>query len=197
MIFVAAQKPVIESMSEAEVILRLAFWLLSQDGAGPHADVAIDGAHVSIAAHEASGRWIEERTVFPIGQFLADTKCIHRNNDSTDWHGDYDWNNSSITIKSVHGFDVQVALHGRLVKVECKGGPISPKSTKSVNAILASAIGQAICADLVTDSDEVWVAVPDSPGFEAVGRRITNRRGFAGTGIRIALVGRTGVRILN
>ena len=41
-----------ESMPEAEVTLRLAFWLLNRADQESHADIAIDGAHVRIARHE-------------------------------------------------------------------------------------------------------------------------------------------------
>ncbi len=47
-----------EFMPEAEVTLRLAFWLLDNADA-EHADIAIDGAHVLIKAHEQNGRSVE------------------------------------------------------------------------------------------------------------------------------------------
>ena len=67
-----------ELMPEPEVTLRLAFWLLRRAGVKSHADIAIDGAHVRIAAHEQAGRRIEERTVFDIQSFLTANENVGR-----------------------------------------------------------------------------------------------------------------------
>ena len=182
------------SMPEAEVTLRLAFWLLRRAEPKSHADIAIDGAHVRIAAHEQAGRHIEERTVFDIQSFLAANKCDPR--DLKDqWRGTYGFEGHTLRIRSVQSFDVQVACDGMDIKAECKGGLLQP-SGRGAAAISASAIGQVIVSGSSGQSEELWVAVPDSPAFEKVGRRILKGRAFADTGIKISLVSRAGVRLL-
>src|SRR4051812_20988700 len=40
-----------------------------------HADIAVDGAHVRIKAHEQNGRRVDERVVFDIKAFLVAADC--------------------------------------------------------------------------------------------------------------------------
>jgi hypothetical protein len=58
-------------MPEAEVTLRLAFWLLDHTDDSEHADIAVDGAHVRIKAHEQNGRAVAERIVIDIRSVLS------------------------------------------------------------------------------------------------------------------------------
>ena len=183
-----------DSMPEAEVTLRLAFWLLNRSDGKTHADVAIDGAHVRISGHEQQGKWVEERVVFDIRDFLESNGC-HAKNLTDEWRGTYTFEGHSLEIKSASGFDVKVRCKDKYIKAECKGGPFQPKRDK-VAAIYAIAIMQAILSGLNAESEELWVAVPDSPAFESYGRRILRSSVFARVGITIALVGRSGVRIL-
>lgn len=107
------------------------------------------------------------------------------------WRGLYSWNGHSLYIQSVHGFDVQVRLGDREIRAECKGG--GQPSTQ-----LASAIGQAIVCATGDTAEELWVAVPDTDRFEATAKCILSKSpALANAGIRIALVGITGVRLLN
>jgi hypothetical protein len=184
-----------ESMPEAEVTLRLAFWILDRGDHQSHADIAIDGAHCRIAAHRQAGRWIEDRTVFDIRAFLGANEC-HPENLKDEWRGSYSRKGQTLTIKSVCGFDVQARCDGKDIRAECKRGPLQPVKGRSATAILAFAIGQIIVSGSKAQSEELWVAVPDSPTFENAGGRIIKSRAFADTEIRIALVGRNGVRLL-
>jgi hypothetical protein len=184
-------------MPEALVTLHLAFWLLDQAAQNSHVDVAIDGAHVRIIAHEAAGRSVTEQTIFPIEEFLVSKGCrSHILKDN--WRGTYGWKGHTLCIRSTQGFDVQGILNGKSVKAECKGGPLLPTKGKSVSAILAGAIGQALISDSIMPDDEIWIAVPDSPSFERIGTRIAKTRTLQQTGIRIVLVNREGsLRFLN
>lgn len=192
------QKPTkTESMPEAEVTLRLAFWLLSRAGRESHADVSIDGAHVHIAAHEQVGRQIQERTVFDIRSFLAKNGW-YPGNLKDDWRGTYTREGQSLRIQSVHGFDVQVSHGSKSIKAECKGGRLYPVRGRGAAAVLASAIGQAIVSSSnAQPPEELWVAVPDSPKFDEAAQRIKRSPAFGKTGIRIALVGKAAVRLLS
>jgi hypothetical protein len=182
-------------MPEAEVALRLAFWLLDRSDQKAHADIAIDGAHVRIATYQQAGHRIEERIVFDIRSFLAANRC-HPESLKDQWRGSYSRNGQSLTIKSICGFDVQVSCDGKDIKAECKGGPLKSVKGRGAATSFASAIGQVIVSGSSAQSEELWVAVPDSPAFEKAGTRINMSRAFASTGIRIALVGRSGVRML-
>ena len=131
------------SMPEAEVTLRLAFWLLRRAEPKSHADIAIDGAHVRIAAHEQAGRHIEERTVFDIQSFLAANKCDPR--DLKDqWRGTYGFEGHTLRIRSVQSFDVQVACDGMDIKAECKGGLLQP-SGRALPLSLPLPSGRSSC----------------------------------------------------
>ena len=180
-----------ETMPEAELTLRLAIALLEVSGFGSHAKVAIDGAHVRIKGHYAKGRWVEEQNIFDIAGFLSD--CGFRHGELKDgWQGKYTYNGSSLDIKPNSGFDVQVNVSGRWIRVECKGGPIVPTKGKSPNAILASAIGQVICEECVIEGDDLWVAIPDSPQFQRTAERIATVPAFCRSKIKIVLVNRHG-----
>ena len=182
------------SMPEAEVTLRLALWLLDRSVKGTHADVAIDGAHIRIRAHEQAGKRIEERIVFDIRGFLSDNKC-NPERLKDEWRGTYSYDRHGVTIKSGMGFDVRVRCDGKEIKAECKGGPLQP-TREQVKVIFATAVLQVILCGSEGESEELWVAVPDSHVYEDVGRQILKSPIFSRTGIRIALVGKTGVRLL-
>jgi hypothetical protein len=169
-----------EKMHEAEVALRLAFYLLDLSNGQSHANISLDGMH-----HHA----------FPIPTFLHE-KGWHRENSQGAFCGSYTRKDKTLTIKSVQGFDVQVTCDGRNIKAECKGGALGAIKGKGPTIILAEAIGQAIASGLATPEEELWVAVPDSPKFENAGARIIRSPVFARTGIKIALVGKNGVRLL-
>jgi hypothetical protein len=177
-------------MPEAEVTLRLAFWLLEQAELGAHAAVAIDGAHIRVKAHKQIGQQIEERQVFDIGGFLALHEC-YPTKLKDDWRGIYGWKDRTMEIRSIHGFDVQVTVGGKAIKAECKGA--GQPSTQ-----LSSAIGQVIVSASHSDNEELWIAVPDTPKFETTAKQILSRSpAFVSSGIRIALVGEDGVLLLN
>ena len=171
-------------MHEPEVALRLAFWLLDRCGGSPHADLSIDGANIKI----------EARAVFDIQAFLKEHGWLAESL-RDGWRGTYRRDNRTLSIKSAPGFDVQVTCDDKRIRAECKGGRLRPKG-RSASAILASAIGQAIaCAD-GADSEQLWIAVPDSESFEKACRRIMAGAVFKRTGIQIALVSRTGTRVI-
>jgi hypothetical protein len=182
-------------MPEAEVTLRLAFWLLDHSDDAQHADIAIDGAHVRIKAHEQNGRRVDEQVVFDIKAFLAAADC-QPNSLTDEWRGTYQRRGKTFTVRSVAGFDVTVKGSRNTVAAECKGGPLIPTKGKSVAAVFASAIGQVVTCSAEAQPERLLIAVPDSPAFERGGRQILRGAVFQKTGIEIALVGRPDVRLL-
>jgi hypothetical protein len=183
-------------MPEAEVSLRLALWLLNRAKQKSHAEIAIDGAHVRIKAHEQAGQGIEERIVFDIRRFLAANRC-HPQDLTDEWRGTYNFEGHTLRIRSVPGFDVHVKCDAKEIRAECKGGPLRPVKGRRISQRFADAIGQVIVAGSDSEIEELWVAVPYSTSFANVGARITKSPAFAKTGIKIALVSKTGVRLLN
>jgi hypothetical protein len=178
-----------ESMPEAEVALRLAFWFLDSTENEAHVDIAIDGAHVRVRQHEAAGTLVKERVIFDIKSYLQNEQCYSKNL-TGDWQGEYKRKNCTFTIRSIQGFDVSFQADGRTIKAECKGLR-SAKGT-SESTILAHGIGQVIASGSTAPNDELWVAVPDFPAFKRAGARILKSEIFLKTGIRIALVNRNG-----
>jgi hypothetical protein len=182
-----------DAMPEAEVSLRIAFWLLDVRG-GDRAEVAIDGAHVEIAEHQQQGQRVPARTVFDIRGFLREHHWVQQT--GSDWRGTYARGRQLLSIRSVAGFDVQVfGASGGTTKVQCKGGPLVTVKGKGAGNILTSAVGQAVVSDS-DGADHLMIAAPDSEGFERAAERIMNGRLFRMTGIQIALVGRENVRVL-
>ena len=181
-----------KSMPEAEVTLLLALALLREGDADSFAQIAIDGAHVRIKAHKANGQWIAERIIFDIAGFLKDHGCTPVGPLQDGWQENYTCGSSSFEIKARQGFDVEVNVAGRPIKVECKGGPLEPIKVKSPNAIIATAVGQVICENSVGNDDELWVAVPDSAQFQRATERIIAVPVFCKSEIKIALVSREG-----
>lgn len=183
-------------MQEAEVTLRLAFWLLDRGGPNSTAQIAIDGANVRIAPHQQAGRQIQERIVFQIEGFLESNGCEPVDGDG--WRGTYRRGESSLTIKSRQGFDVEVVSPKGTIQVECKGGPLAPKKGRSTHAILSSAIGQVITCGSARAGNELWVAVPASASFEKAAKKICKSEIFSRTRIRLALVAMDGsVRLVD
>jgi hypothetical protein len=184
------------TMAEAEVTLRFAFWLLNSEEPESHADLAIDGAHVRIKSHRQLGRYVEERTVFLIEDFLAASGCSPVA-PKDEWRGKrFTRNGRTFSIQSMQGFDVRVSSGTRLVLAECKGGPLETIKGKSASLILAGAIGQVITSDSPYNA-ELWVAVPDSPAFRKTAHAIRRKPTFRATGIRIALVSESGVLVVD
>ena len=125
-----------KSMPEAEVTLRLVFWLFDHIGQPCDAKIAIDGAHVRI----------KDKCIFRIVRFLKFHSCCPDGEVRDGWKGKHTRNGSCFEIKAGHGFDIQVKVAGSWIKVECKGGPLKPRKGKSPNAILSEAIGQVVGA---------------------------------------------------
>ncbi|MBI2816067.1 MAG: hypothetical protein HYX72_03920 [Acidobacteria bacterium] len=178
-------------MPEAEVTLRFCFWLLDHTNEVTQADVAIDGAHVRIKPHKQGNQVVEERIVFDIGRFLIENGCTRQSHEHV-FRGDYRRRNQLLKIRSRVGFDVQVKVDGRKIRAECKGGPLQKVKGKSALVTLAKAVGQIVVSERSSLDDDLWVAVPRSPEFEAAAKKAVSSELFVKTGIRIALVAKTG-----
>jgi hypothetical protein len=107
-------------MSEAEVAIRLAEYLLSLPNAADHATLAIDGAVIAS---------VDRGRIFEIEQFLAANRWqLGQQEGKREWHGAYSRGGKQLHINSIAGTgDVVVQVGNRRVIAECKGGPLIKK----------------------------------------------------------------------
>jgi hypothetical protein len=174
-----------DRISEAEVALRLAEFILSLPHSGAMASVAIDGASINVG----------DPIVFDIGRFMA----------WTGWEqirepqfgrgartGAYRRNDKTIRVHSRPGEgDVVATIDGRRVVAQCKKGPLVRKTGGPEYALLTAALGQALLFDVSAD-DIVVTAVPDTLVFRKLAEIWRSRPLVRQAGIRIALVARDG-----
>jgi len=172
-----------QRMPEAEVSLRLAFWLIETKRVNSDVRVAIDGAQV------ATGEIIH----FPLIDFMTSTgwKCA---GPPTRWQGIYRCGSydTGIEIHSRPGVgDVVAELRdGRVLRVECKKGPLTLVSGSPEYPLLRSVLGHLLTLDEVNESDIIAVAVPKSARFPELAARWRAAPLVRRCGIHILLVGR-------
>ncbi|WP_246777339.1 hypothetical protein [Microvirga sp. VF16] len=172
-------------MSDAEVALRLAEFILSLPASGAMASVAIDGASIKVG----------DAVAFNIGRFMAGTGWeqikepqVGRNA----WTGAYRRSDKTIRVHSrPGGGGVVTTVDGRRVIAQCERGPLVRKPGGPEYALLTAALGQALLVDVSAD-DIVVAAVPDTPVFRKFAETWRSRPLVRRAGIRIALVARAG-----
>lgn len=171
-------------MPEAEVALRLAFYLLSLAQSKGTAVVAIDGAQVKVGDAE----------VFPIeGFLLAKGWQQVEQSGKNSWQGTYILDGKHLNVHSDSGSgDVVVPLESGQVRAECKKGPLVKKKGSQERPLLNCAIGQLMTVRTVCDNDFLVAAVPKTDRFAALAREWQSRPLIERSGIRIVLVGRDG-----
>jgi hypothetical protein len=174
-----------DRMSEAEVALRLAEFLLSLPHSGAMASVALDGASIKVG----------DAIVFDISRFMAGIgweqirEPQFGRNART---GAYRRSNKTIRVHSRPGEgDVVATIDGRRIVAQCKNGPLVRKPGGPEYALLTAALGQALLFDVSAD-DIVVAAVPDTPVFCKLAEIWRSRPLVRRAGIRIALVARGG-----
>jgi hypothetical protein len=155
----------IDKMSEAEVSIRIAFFLIEERITSSDVTVAIDGAQIKtkLAVH------------FPVMDFLASygwTKIPNENS----WQGTYtnrQWDPCSIKIHSLPGQgDIVATLHsGQTLRVESKKGPLLNSKSSQEYPLIREALGQLLTIEKVDDKDILAVAVPYSDKFEALAKQ--------------------------
>jgi hypothetical protein len=174
-----------DRMSEAEVALRLAEFILSLPHSGAMASVAIDGASIKVG----------DAIVFDIGRFLAGIgweqirEPQFGRNART---GAYRRGDKTIRVHSrPSAGDVVATIDGRRIVARCKKGSLVRKLGSPEYALLTAALGQALLFDVSAD-DIVVTAVPDTPVFRKLAEIWRSRPLVRRAGIRIALVARDG-----
>jgi len=170
-------------MSEAEVSLRLATYILQLPGASNSIDVALDDQH-----YQSAGK-----VIFPIAEFLiAEGWTLTKQQGKQPWQGVYERGEHDILLTpESRGGDVVATIGSRRIRAECKKGPLVKTRGNPQNKLIHEAIGQLMTVQTVDATDILVVAVPQSDPCQAKvawGQRPLMRR----VGIVFALVGRDG-----
>lgn len=174
-----------DRMSEAEVAVRLAAFILSLPHSGAMASVAIDGASMKVG----------DAIVFDIGRFMAGTgweQIKEPQFGRSARTGTYRRNDKTIRVHSRPSEgDVVATIDGRRIIARCRKGTLVRKPGSSEYALLTAALGQALLFE-VSAGDIVVAAVPDTPAFRRLAEVWRERPLIKKAGIRIALVARNG-----
>jgi hypothetical protein len=174
-----------DHMSEVEVALRLAEFILSLPNSGAMASVAIDEASIKVG----------DAVIFDIGRFMAATGWEQIKEPRVGynaWTGAYQRGDKTIRVHSRPSEgDVVATVNGRRIVAECKKGPLVRKPGSPEYPLLTTALGQALLFD-VSGNDIVVAAVPDTPVSRKLAETWQSRPLVRRAGIRIALVARDG-----
>jgi len=153
-----------KKMPEAEVSLRLAFYLIHSGLAASNVHVAIDGAQVKTT----------DTIHFAIAEFLKGLAWSKGMIDDV-WQGTYSHcehqHRVVIHSKSGRGDVVAELTTGRILRVESKKGPLVRSKSSQEYPLLREALGQLLTIEDISDRDLLAVAVPQSPKFEELVQR--------------------------
>ena len=172
-------------MSEAEVSLRLAIYLVMSGLVRSDVEVALDGAQVKIG----------QKQHFDVMGFLRPLGWLPEQ-DSSRWQCKY-FNPSaahSIVIHSQSGRgDVTATLaSGEPLVVEAKKGTITNCKSSSEYPLLREAIGQLLTLEAVPENAVLAVAVPHGERFVKLAARWREAPLVKRSGIRLLTVAQTG-----
>jgi hypothetical protein len=169
-----------ENMSEAEVSLRIAFYLIEHDLVASDIDVAIDGAQVKTGdtRHFSITEFIAQNAYTPTTPFPS-------------WQGIYCRASPGfrIRIHSTSGKGDVVALlrSGHTLRIESKKGPLMRSRSSAEYPLLREAIGQLMTVQAAGDSDILAVAVPKSEKFAGLTARWCSAPLIRRLGIRLLM----------
>jgi hypothetical protein len=139
-------------MSEAEVILRLAFFVFSLHPSPSSVTVGLDRLHL----HS------DKQVTFPFVEFLrAEGWILQEPHPKHSWCGTYS-NGACIlvVIPDSRKGDVIASIGNKRLRAECKKGDLIAKRGSHENKLIHEAIGQLMTIEQVEDNDVLVVAVP-------------------------------------
>ena len=172
-------------MTEPEVILRIALYYLKNHLTDEDIYVSIDGAHVK------TGNTVH----FDIWSFLKENGCIHINDASERWQGEYKVTGCeyNLVIISTPGVgDVKVHLEGgKELLVEAKKGKTNKSGQEYV--LMREAIGQLMTNDNWKENTIPIVAVPYSEKSRELAKRWSKVPQIKKMGIGFMLVKEDGM----
>lgn len=172
-------------MPEAEVSLRLAFWLAERGLVRERIQVAIDGAQLRTG----------ETAHFDLVGFLGAAGWVKRE-PSEEWQGSYMREDLPVLLQ-VHsspgkGDVVATLVSGKTLRAECKKGPVSRSRSSQEYPLIREALGQLLTVEEVGDQDILAVAVPSSEKFAELASRWRQAPLVKRLRIRILTVDRRG-----
>jgi hypothetical protein len=172
-------------MPEAEVSLRLAFWLLDNHVATGLVEVALDGAQVQVG----------DVVHFEIDDFMGSSgwhKCAMGAAWQCDWRKSATSANIRIHSNPGRGDVVARLKSGHTLRVECKKGSLERSKSSSEYPLLREALGQLCTVAEVNNGDVLGVAVPHSRKFQELAERWRRAPLISRLGILILTVDRSG-----
>jgi hypothetical protein len=174
-----------DRMPEAEVSLRLAFWLFERQLVDDAIEVAIDGAQVQVM----------DTVHFDLPGFMAQAGWTKPGSGAA-WQ--CDWRHPSISsCLRIHSNPGRGDVVGKLksghnLRVECKKGPLTRSRSSPEYPLLREALGQLLTVSEVSDTDILAVAVPHSPKFEELAHKWRSAPLIRRFGIHILTVDQSG-----
>jgi hypothetical protein len=173
-------------MSEAEVSLSLALYLIRHNHVASDVFVAIDGAQIK------TGKVIH----FQIEDYMTVNKCKIISNQN-EWRGTYkveDFDYNVIVHSNPGKGDVVAKLSsGSDLRVESKKGPLLAVNGSKEYPLMREAIGQLITVVEYNESDRLAVAVPNTPKFKELAVRWRNAPLIKKLNISFLLIDRNGI----
>ncbi|MDK2912979.1 MAG: hypothetical protein PWR29_1936 [Methanolobus sp.] len=173
------------TMSEAEVSINLALYLIRNELVSSDVWVAIDGAQIR------TGNTLH----FPIEDFMLENRCIMFET-RKEWRGTYRVNNAdfNIIIHSTPGKGdvVSKLISGTDLRVESKKGPLMSDKSSKEYPLMREAIGQLMTIKEYNESDRLAIAVPNSDKFKKLSQKWKNAPLIKKLSICFLLVGRNG-----
>lgn len=173
-----------DRMPEAEVSLRLAFYLLNHPKSNGNAIVAIDGAQIRVHGEN----------VFPISNFLETNGWkMEKQKGKNQWQGQYKNSDKTLVVSAQSGVgDVVATIGTRRIRAESKQGPLILKKGSPEYPLMREAIGQLMTIEEVGPDDCLIVAVPLTKKFRSLSNQWRERPLMKASEITFALVGRNG-----
>jgi hypothetical protein len=174
-----------ERMPEAEVSLRVAIWLAERGWARERIEIAIDGAEVR------TGHTVH----FDPAEFLRVAGWV-AGMTSAEWRGIYRRPELPTTLQ-LHsnpgkGDVVALLTSGRILRAECKKGPMLRSPSSQEYRLIREALGQLLTVKEVNDKDILAVAVPHTQKFIELASRWREAPLIKRLSIRILTVDRNG-----
>jgi hypothetical protein len=173
-------------MSEAEVSLRLAFWLIREKLVSDSENqvlVAIDNAQIRVG----------KVVVFDVAAFLRENHWSKADS-IAGWRGTHRQAGLAsrlvIHSKSEYGAVVCQLQDGRVFRAEAKKGPLTTSKNSEEYTLIREALGQLLTLESASDKDLLAVAVPCSPRFTKLAERWREAPLIKKLGIHILVVGR-------
>lgn len=172
-------------MTEAEVSLELALYLIRNNLVSKDVTIALDGAQIRTG----------DSVHFNIHNYLKHNECTMLQQ-TNEWRGKYqvgDHKQRLIIHSSPGKGDVIATLKiGKTLRVESKKGPLVKSKSSQEYPLLREAIGQLMTIEEYNNNEILAIAVPYSVKFNELTSRWVNAPLIRKLGINFLLIKRSG-----